>query len=111
MKKYLNILSAIILGVSCLTFLATARGQLDNTGNANIPKIISPEDAAKKYPLPAGKQYPPASPLPTSSGGYYRSPYSTQIYDCTNKHCTGCPKCGRGALVLDEAANKVFRIP
>src|SRR5438477_12949753 len=56
MKKYLNILSAIILGVSCLTFVAPARGQLDSTRDAATPKVISPEEAAKKYPLPAGKK-------------------------------------------------------
>ena len=107
MKKYLNILSAIILGASCLTFLATARGQLDSTRDAATPKVISPEEAAKKYPLPAGKkEYPPAVTLPTSTGGFYRSPYSSQVYNCTKK--TGC---GGGVLILDESAKKVFRIP
>ena len=107
MKKYLNILSAIILGVSCLTFVATARGQLDSTRDAQIPKVISPEEAAKKYPPPAGKkEYPPAITLPTSSGGFYRSPFSNTVYHCTKKD-----NCGGGALVLDESAKKVFRIP
>lgn len=107
MKKYLHILSAIILGVSGVTFVTTARGQLDSTRDAAIPKIISPEEAAKKYPLPAGKkEYPPALTLPTDVGGYYRSPYSSKVYNCTKKN-----NCGGGALVLDEAAKKVFRIP
>ena len=109
MKKYLNILSAIILGVSCLTFVAPARGQLDSTRDAATPKVISPEEAAKKYPLPAGKkEYPPAVTLPTSTGGFYRSPFSSQVYNCTKK---ACPNCGSGALILDETANKVFRLP
>jgi hypothetical protein len=107
MKKYLNILSAIILGMSGVTFIATARGQLDSTRDAATPKIISPDEAAKKYPPPAGKkEYPPAVALPTSSGGFYRSPYSSQVYRCTKKE-----GCGVGALVLDEIAKKVFRIP
>ena len=109
MKKYLNILSAIILGLSGVTFIATARGQLDNTRDAAIPKVISPDEAAKKYPPPAGKkEYPPAVALPTSSGGFYRSPWSSQVYNCTKK---ACPTCGGGALILDEKSNKVFRIP
>ncbi len=107
MKKYLNILSAIILGAASVTFIATARGQLDSTRDAAIPKVISPEEAAKKYPLPAGKkEYPPAVTLPTSTGGFYRSPYSSQVYKCSKKD-----KCGIGSLVLDEIAKKVFRIP
>src|SRR4029077_20988577 len=108
MKKYLNSLSAIILGVSCLTFLATARGQLESTRNAKTPKVISPEEAAKKYPLPAGKSYPVAVPLATDVGGFFHSPYSSMVYDCTKR---SCPTCGNGALILDETANKVFRMP
>ena len=45
MKKYLNILSAFIIGVSGVTFVATARGQLDSTRDAKVPKVISPEEA------------------------------------------------------------------
>src|SRR5438105_663093 len=108
MKKYLNMLSAIILGVSYLTFLATARAQLESTRNARIPKVISKEEAAKKYPPPAGKGYPAAQALSTSTGGFYHSPFSSQVYDCTKK---SCPNCGSGVLILDEGANKVFRIP
>src|SRR5439155_23774994 len=86
MKKYLNILSAIILGASCLTFLATARGQLDSTRDAATPKVISPEEAAKKYPPPAGKkESQPAVTLPTSIGGFYRSLYSSQVYNFKKK--------------------------
>ena len=111
MKKYLNILSAIILGVSCMTFVATVRGQLESTRNAQTPKVISPEEAAKKYPPPAGKAYPVAQPLAinvTATGGYYRSPFSSMVYDCQKK---SCPTCGSGALILDETAKKVFRLP
>ena len=107
MKKYLNILSAFIIGVSGVTFVATARGQLDSTRDAKVPKVISPEEAAKKYPLAGGKtEYPPAVALPTTTGGFYRSPWSNQVYNCTKKD-----HCGGGALVLDEVAKKVFRIP
>ena len=108
MKKYLNILSAIIMGVSCLTFVATALAQLESTRNAQIPKVISAEEAAKKYPPPAGKGYPAGRPLATDIGGYLHSPYSSLVYDCSKR---SCPTCGSGALVLDETAKKVFRIP
>ena len=109
MKKYLSILSAIILGVSCLTFVATGLGQLDSTRNAQTPKVIPAEEAAKKYPPPAGKkEYPPGIPIATQEGGFLRSPYSSLVYNCSKK---SCPTCGSGALILDETAKKVFRYP
>ena len=73
------------------------------TANAVVPKPITPEEAAKKYPPPAGKSYPMATSVPTSTGGFYRSPYSSKLYDCR--------KVGRKALVLDDSVNKVFFVP
>src|SRR5258708_25552936 len=104
MKKYLNILSAIILGAASVTFIATARGQLDSTRDAAIPKVISPEEAAKKYPLPAGKKEdPPAVTLPTSTGGFYPCPYLSQVYNCSQKNRWRC-----GALRLRGVATTCF---
>ena len=108
MKKHLNRVSVLILVVFWLLSVGTASGQLDSTGNAKIPQVISKEEAAKKYPPPNGKSYPAATPVPTSTGGFYRSPYTNVIYDCRKK---SCPQCGSGVLVLDATANKVFRIP
>jgi hypothetical protein len=109
MKRNLIVLSASILGACCLLFVGRASGQgQESTANARIPQVISQQDAAKKYPLPNGKSYPMATYVPTNTGGFYRSPYSRFVYDCRKK---SCPNCGRGALILDETANKVFVIP
>jgi len=108
MKKHLNRVSVLILAVFWLLSVGTASGQTESTTNSKIPQVISKEEAAKKYPPPNGKSYPAAMPVPTSTGGFYRSPYTNVIYDCRKK---SCPQCGSGVLVLDATANKVFRIP
>jgi hypothetical protein len=66
---------------------------------------ITPEEAAKKYPPPNGKNYPPgdANYNYSHKPGYIRSPYSSSIYDCK-----GIPK---GSLILDTRVNKVFAKP
>ncbi len=99
MKKHLNRVSALILAVFWLLSVGTASGQ----GFGSTAK-----EAAKKYPPPNGKSYPLATSVPTDTGGFYQSPYRNEIYDCRRK---SCPQCGRGVLVLDATANKVFRIP
>jgi len=104
MKRYLHLMAALVLGLSCVTFADSCYAQLSTTANAVIPKPITPEEAAKKYPPPAGKSYPVAQAVPTSSGGFYKSPYSSRIYDCRK----GVPK---GALIVDETVNKVFIKP
>jgi hypothetical protein len=70
-----------------------------------VPTRITPEEAAKKYPHPNGKNYPPGDANYNFSHkpGYIRSPYSTTIYDCS-----GIP---RGSLILDTHVNKVFAKP
>jgi hypothetical protein len=108
MKKYLNVLSALILGAFCLLFVGTASAQLESTANAKVPQVISKEEAAQKYPPPNGKSYPAAVYVPTNTGGFYRSPYSNQIYDCRKN---SCPQCVMGvSLILDTTANKVFQL-
>jgi hypothetical protein len=109
MKKHLNRVSALILAVFWLLSVGTASGQgFGSTANSKIPQVISEGEAAKKYPPPNGKSYPLATSVPTDTGGFYQSPYRNEIYDCRRK---SCPQCGRGVLVLDVTANKVFRIP
>ena len=103
MKRYLNLIATLVLGFFCLALADKGYAQDLNTKNAIVPKPITPEEAAKKYPPPAGKSYPMAEALPTNVGGFYRSPYSTHTYDCR--------KVGKGALILDESVNKVFIKP
>jgi hypothetical protein len=105
MKKYLNVISALVLGFFCLGIISNSSAQMFSTRDAvTNPKQISKEEAAKKYPPPPGKSYPLAELLPTGQkGGFYRSPYSTKVYDLST-----IPK---GGLVLDENVNKVFVRP
>ncbi len=67
---------------------------------------VTPEEAAKKYPLPAGQDYPygiNANTHSATASGFVQSPYSSRIYDCRGKK--------KGALFLDEFAKKLFRKP
>jgi hypothetical protein len=104
MKKYPAIILALILGGYVLAPL-TARAA--GGGDMQIPTEISPEEAAKKYPPPAGKNYPdgiPSEAARTSTGGgFFRSPYSSTMYDCR--------KVKPGTLILDKNVNKVFVRP
>jgi hypothetical protein len=70
-----------------------------------VPTRITPEEAAKKYPPPNGKNYPPGDANYNFSHkpGYIRSPYSNTIYACA-----GIP---RGSLIVDTHVNKVFAKP
>ena len=94
-------MSILVLGFCSLASIDNSSAQILSTDNAVIPKELTQEEAAK-YPPPAGK-YLEAQPLPTSSGGFYKSPYSNKVYDLrkVNKH----------ALILDENAKKVFTKP
>lgn len=75
-------------------------------GEAQKAVVVSAEDAAKKYPLPAGKDYPVginANTHSATASGFVQSPYSSRVYDCRHM--------GHGTLILDEGANKLFRKP
>lgn len=111
MKKYLGVISAVV--VACVGFSPFVQVCAQDTRSAKDPKIISKEEAAKKYPPPNGKSYPPGSDLAVltggatggSSWGYIKSPYSSNVYDCRRG------KAHVGDLILDESVNKVFVRP
>ena len=111
MKKYSRLIAVLIVSCFALAPLTASRAQ--DTRNAKEPKIISPEEAAKKYPPPNGKSYPPGSDLALLTGGatggstwgYIKSPYSSNVYDCRKG------KAHVGDLILDESVNKVFVRP
>jgi hypothetical protein len=94
--KFFTIVSAIVLGLLALS--SPVRGQA-GTQNAAVAKEISKEEAAKKYP-PGPKGYLPAVPeysrSATSNSGFFKSPYSSKMYDCRELKS--------GALVLDTYA-------
>jgi len=102
MKKYLALVSALL--VTSLTLAPLTK--VYAFGEAEKAVEVSAEDAAKKYPLPAGKDYPPginANTHSATASGFVQSPYSARVYDCR--------KMKHGTLVLDEGANKLFRKP
>ena len=99
MKKYLALVSALLVACFALAPLAYAAP----LGDAQEPKEITREEAAKKYPPPQGGKYPQAVALPTTAGGFFQSPYSSRHYDLR--------KVNHGALILDEGVNKVFVKP
>ena len=101
MKKYLALVSALL--VTSLTLAPLTK--VYALGEAEKAVVVSPEDAAKKYPLPKGKDYPMGTfeAFASNTGGFVRSPYSSRIFDCR--------KVAHGALILDEGAKKLFRAP
>lgn len=99
--NYLKLILAVVLGFSILS--APMRTWAQGTGNAVKAEVITPEDAAKKYPPPTPKGYPPGIDADTGAGGFYRSPYNSKVFDCRRKK--------RGTLILDTYAKKVFVIP
>jgi hypothetical protein len=103
MKKYLTLVSALLVASLTLAPLTKVYA----LGEAEKAVVVSPEDAAKKYPLPAGmKDYPPginANAHSATASGFVQSPYGSRVYDCR--------KLGHGTLILDEGVNKLFRKP
>jgi hypothetical protein len=73
------------------------------TGGAIVATPVTKEEAAKKYPLPAGKNYPAGDRDIHKPSGWVNSPYSRDVYDCSN--------IARGGLVLDTHVNKLFTRP
>ena len=102
MKKYLALLSALMVTSLVLAPLTKVYGM----GEAQPAVVVSPEDAAKKYPMPGGKDYPVginANTHSATASGFVQSPYSARVYDC--RHL------GHGTLILDEGAKKLFKKP
>jgi hypothetical protein len=73
------------------------------TGGAIVATPVTKEEAAKKYPLAAGKSYPAGDRDIHKPSGWVNSPYSRDVYDCS--------KIARGGLVLDTHVNKLFTRP
>jgi hypothetical protein len=102
MKKYLALVSALLVASVTLAPLSTVYA----LGEEPKAVVVTPEDAAKKYPLPPGKDYPAginANAHSATASGFVQSPYSSRVYDCR--------KLGHGTLILDEGAKKLFRKP
>jgi hypothetical protein len=102
MKKHLALFSALL--VTSLTLAPLTK--VHALGDAEKAVVVSPEDAAKKYPLPPGKDYPAginANTHSATASGFVQSPYSARVYDC--RHL------GHGTLILDEPVKKLFRKP
>jgi hypothetical protein len=103
MKRHSAIISALVLAI----FFAGPISTLRAIGEAQPAIEITKEEAAKKYPLPAGKNYPEGIPSEAANtatgGGFFRSPYSSTIYDCR--------KVKSGTLLLDKHVNKLFVRP
>jgi hypothetical protein len=126
MKKYLAVILAAVVGSFVLS-LSTAMGQSYQqskapgsittggksadakkpgtvlTGGAIVATPVTKEEAAKKYPLPAGKNYPAGDRDIHKPSGWVNSPYSRDVYDCSN--------IARGGLVIDTHVNKLFTRP
>jgi len=131
MKKYLAVILAAVVGCFVLSLsTAMAQGYGRNTasggatpagspggkasadakkpgtvltGGAIVATPITKEEAAKKYPLPGGKNYPAGDRDIHKPSGWVNSPYSRDVYDCSN--------IARGGLVLDTHVNKLFTRP
>lgn len=105
MRKYSAFISLIILAIFVAGPISALRAA--GAGDIQLPVEVTPEEAAKKYPPPAGKSYPeglPAEFAQTSTGGgFFKSPYSSRVYDCR--------KVKSGVLLLDKSVNKVFVRP
>lgn len=102
MKKYLALVSTLLVASLTLAPLTKVYA----FGEAQKAVVVSAEDAAKKYPLPAGKDYPAginANTHSATASGFVQSPYSSRVYDCRHM--------GHGTLILDEGANKLFKKP
>src|SRR5437667_10382099 len=100
MKKYLALVSALL--VTSVTFAPLTK--LYALGEEPKAVVVTPEDAAKKYPMPKGKDYPAginANKGSATASGFVQSPYSARVYDAR--------KLGHGPLSLDEGVKKLFR--
>ncbi|PYS67285.1 MAG: hypothetical protein DMF73_19690 [Acidobacteria bacterium] len=73
MKKYLALVSALL--VASVTFAPLTK--LYALGEEPKAVVVTPEDAAKKYPMPKGKDYPAginANKGSATASGFVQSP-------------------------------------
>jgi hypothetical protein len=108
MKIKLNaIISVLVVTVFSLLMANTSIAQDTRTGGAQSASVIvatpiTPQEAAKKYPMKGS--YPMGERDPHKSSGIVNSPYPPhQAFDCS--------KVAHGGLVVDTHANKVFVRP
>src|SRR5437667_9786742 len=102
MKKYLALVSALLVASVTLAPLT----KLYALGEEPKAVVVSPEDAAKKYPMPKGKDYPAginANKGSATASGFVQSPYSSRG--------SGAGKLGHGTLPLSEGVDEPFREP
>lgn len=97
------LISALLITATTITPLTKVYA----LGEEQKAVVVTPEEAAKKYPLPKNmKDYPPginANTHSATASGFVQSPYSSRVYDC--RHLA------HGTLILDEGVNKLFRKP
>ena len=102
MKKYLALVSALLVASVTLVPLTKVYA----LGEEPKAIVVTAEEAAQKYPMPNGKDYPVginANKGSATASGFVQSPYSARVYDCR--------RLGHGTLILDEGVNKLFRKP
>ena len=102
MKKYLALVSALLVASVTLAPLT----KLYALGEEPKAIVVTAEEAAQKYPMPKGQDYPAginANKGSATASGFVQSPYSSRVYDAR--------RLGHGTLILDEGAKKVFRKP
>src|SRR5438552_15141161 len=102
MKRYLSFISALMIG--CITLVPVAK--VFALGEEPKAVVVSPEDAAKKYPMPKGKDYPAginANKGSATASGFVQSPYSSRVYDAW--------RLGQGTVILVAGVTKLLRMP
>src|SRR5947209_5112348 len=99
MKKHSVLITLVATGLCLFGNVGLRQAMADPPPRE--AKIVTQEEATKKYPPPNGKKYPAGidAQLANDIGsaahsGFIKSPYSTRVYDCR--------KIGSGTLILDE---------
>jgi hypothetical protein len=108
MKMKLNaVISVLVVTLLSLLIANTSIAQDTRTGGVQSGTVtvatpITPEEAAKKYPMKGS--YPMGERDPHKMSGIVNSPYPPHLqFDCS--------KVAHGGLVVDTHANKVFVRP
>src|SRR3954447_13497610 len=102
MKRYLSLVLALL--VASLTLAPLTK--LYALGEEPKATVVTLEEAAQKYPMPKGQDYPAginANKGSATASGFVQSPYSARIYDAR--------KLGHGTLIVEEGVKKFSRKP